>query len=65
VGFTVLPLKHATAEEMAEVLHRVFPSAEIVAEPRTKQLIVRTDAKTLEELEALLNRLDVPAPRGK
>jgi hypothetical protein len=64
-GLTVLTLKHATTEELSPVLKRVFPGAEITADPRTNQLIIRADAKTLEELEALLNRLDVAVPKGK
>lgn len=61
-GLTVLTLKHATANETAQLLKRVFPAAEVTADERTNQLVVRSDAKTLEELQALLVKLDVQVP---
>lgn len=61
-GLTVLTLKHATANETAQLLKRVFPAAEVTADERTNQLVVRADAKTLEELQALLLKLDVQVP---
>ena len=64
-GLTVLTLKHAAAAETAQLLKRVFPTAEVTADDRTNQLVVRADAKTLEELQALLAKLDVQVPRSK
>ncbi len=64
-GLTVIPLKHAVAEDLEEGLKHFFPTAEIVVEPRTNQLIVRADAKTLEELQALIGKLDVPVSKPK
>jgi hypothetical protein len=62
---TVIILKHATAVEMVEVLKRVFPTAEITPDQRSNQLIIRADDKTMDELEALVNRLDVEVPKRK
>lgn len=56
---TVFSLKNARALELTPVLNRVFPTAEVTAEERTNQLIVRADEKTTAELEALIKRLDV------
>ncbi len=61
-GLNVITLKHATADETAVLLKKVFPAAEVTADSRTNQLIVRADAKTLEELQALLTKLDVQVP---
>jgi RNA polymerase sigma factor (sigma-70 family) len=55
----VLVLKHALAHELVPVVGRVFPNAEITAEPRTNQLIIRADKKTMEEIHALIGKLDV------
>lgn len=64
-GLTVLTLKHALAGETAQLLKRVFPAAEVTADDRTNQLVVRADAKTLEELQALLVKLDVQVPKSR
>lgn len=64
-GLTVLTLKHALAGETATLLKRVFPAAEVTADDRTNQLVVRADAKTLEELQALLVKLDVQVPKSR
>jgi len=58
-GLTVYPLKFATAKQMVEVLEKVFPGAEITADPRTNQVIIRADEKTVVEIEAIIQRLDV------
>jgi RNA polymerase sigma factor (sigma-70 family) len=62
-GLTLLTLKHAAAGETATLLKRVFPNAEVTADDRTNQLIIRADARTLEELQTLLTKLDVQVPR--
>jgi RNA polymerase sigma factor (sigma-70 family) len=56
---TVLTLKNAEAQGMEQVLKKVFPTVQIVAEMRSNTLIIRADAKTLEELKALIAKLDV------
>jgi type II secretory pathway component GspD/PulD (secretin) len=64
-GLTVLTLKHAQADEMGKLLRQVVVHADITADARTNQLIVRADAKTLDELKELLIKLDVPVPQPK
>jgi RNA polymerase sigma factor (sigma-70 family) len=59
----VVTLKHATAQELAPVLDRVFPTAEITAEPRSNQLIIRADDRTRTQIEELIIRLDVEGRR--
>ena len=59
IKLTVISLRHATAKDMASVLEKVFPRDEITADPRSNQLIIRADAATLEEMQALISRLDV------
>jgi hypothetical protein len=54
----VFSLKNAKAEEMVAVLSKLFPSAEMVADPRTNTVVARADEKTLEELKMLITRLD-------
>ncbi|AMV28687.1 ECF RNA polymerase sigma factor SigE [Gemmata sp. SH-PL17] len=63
-GLKVVVLKHATAEELVPVLKKVFPNAEITAEARTNQLIVRADAELFQEVSKLLEKLDVDIPTG-
>jgi type II secretory pathway component GspD/PulD (secretin) len=57
-------LRNAEAAEIARVLKQVFNQSgvEITPDPRTNQLIVRADNKTLAELAALLEKLDIPLP---
>ena len=57
-GLTVFALKNANAEELAAVLKKVFPTAEITAEARTNQLIVRVSEKDMADFEKLIVRLD-------
>jgi RNA polymerase sigma factor (sigma-70 family) len=59
---TILKLKHAKAEELSNVLQRVFSGAEITPEPRTNQLIVRASSEQIKEVEKLLAELDVNVP---
>jgi hypothetical protein len=61
----VVVLKHAAADEMVPLLKKVFATAEITADTRTNQLIIRADAKSLEELKALLAQLDVEVPKKR
>ncbi|MBP3959849.1 sigma-70 family RNA polymerase sigma factor [Gemmata sp. G18] len=63
-GLKVVVLKHAVAEELVPVLKKVFPNAEITAEARTNQLIVRADTELFQEMSKLLEKLDVDAPTG-
>jgi RNA polymerase sigma factor (sigma-70 family) len=56
----VFTLKHANADEIASVLKRVFTTAEITPDPRTNQLIIRSDDRTRAEMQSVLERLDVP-----
>ncbi len=57
-GLTVYSLKNASADELAAVLKKVFPTAEITAESRTNQLIVRIGEKDAADFEKLIQRLD-------
>jgi type II secretory pathway component GspD/PulD (secretin) len=59
----VFVLKHAKAQELLPVLERLFRTAELTAEARSNQLIVRADDQTLKEVAALLEKLDVELPR--
>jgi len=59
----VFVLKHAKAQELVPVLERLFRTAELTAEARSNQLIVRADDETLAEVAKLLEKLDVELPR--
>ncbi|MBM3983776.1 MAG: hypothetical protein FJ304_26620, partial [Planctomycetes bacterium] len=61
-NLTIFELRNAAAEDIATVLKKVFPAAEVTAVPRSNQLIVRADGATLTELKALLDKLDVALP---
>ncbi len=63
--FNVFVLKQAKSEEMVTVLQKLFPNGTLTADPRTNSIILRGDGKTLEELKALLDKLDVPVPKAK
>jgi type II secretory pathway component GspD/PulD (secretin) len=39
-------------------LTKLFPNAEMVADPRTNTVIARADEKTLDELKMLITRLE-------
>jgi type II secretory pathway component GspD/PulD (secretin) len=61
-ALNVFTLKKATAEEMVGVLRKLFPNADIVADPRTNTVIARTDEKTLTDIRALIVRLEAIEP---
>ena len=61
----VFVLKHAAADDMVPLLKKVFATAEITADPRTNQLIIRADQATVAELAKLLEQLDVEASKRK
>ena len=63
--FNVFVLKQAKSEEMVTVLQKLFPNGTLTADPRTNSIILRGDEKTVEELKALLDKLDVPVPKAK
>ena len=65
VGLTVITLKHAQVEVLGPVLTKLFPAVDLTLDQRTNQLILRADAKTLEEIQSLLLKLDVEVPKGK
>jgi hypothetical protein len=54
----VFKLQNAKAEEMVVVLQKLFPNAEMVADPRTNTVIARADEKGLEEMKMLIARLE-------
>lgn len=58
-------LKHADLIDMeAIVTHFISPEGRVIAEPRTGQLLVQDTEANLEEISAIIQRLDVPiAPR--
>jgi RNA polymerase sigma factor (sigma-70 family) len=58
-GFQVLPLKHATAGQLATTLSQLFPAAKVVADDRTNSLILKAEAETVKEIHDLLGKLDV------
>jgi type II secretory pathway component GspD/PulD (secretin) len=62
---SVLTLKHAKAAEILKVLGGLFPTVEMIDDPRTNSLVVRADEKTLAELKELLSKLDVEVGRPK
>jgi RNA polymerase sigma factor (sigma-70 family) len=61
----VITLKHATADEMAVVLKKVFSNADITPDARTNQLVIRATEATLLEVERLIQQLDVDVPKRK
>jgi RNA polymerase sigma factor (sigma-70 family) len=67
---TVVALKHASAEELAGVLSRVFANQQtavqkfqITADQRSNQIIIRSDAETAMEVMKLVEKLDVPVQK--
>ncbi|HEY1187282.1 MAG TPA: sigma-70 family RNA polymerase sigma factor [Gemmata sp.] len=54
----VFNLKNSSAEEMVTVLKKLYPNAEMTADPRTNTIIARGDEKNIEELRLLIARLD-------
>jgi RNA polymerase sigma factor (sigma-70 family) len=62
---TIFQLKNAKAEEVALVLKKLFRTADIEGYPVGNSIIVRADEKTLDELRALLTKLDVEVPKPR
>ena len=60
-NIAVIDLEHAKAGELAQVLAKVFPDAQITFDASSNMLIVRASAETTQELTKLIKRLDVPA----
>ena len=67
----LVPLSHASAEELALLFNRLHQVADtegagvngaaIIADPRTNSLIIKADADTRKQLKALALELDAPA----
>jgi RNA polymerase sigma factor (sigma-70 family) len=64
-AINIFNLKFAKAEEMVTVMKKLYPNADMTADPRTNTVIVRADVDTLGELRALMARLDVEVPKSK
>ena len=64
-AYNVFSLKNANAPDMLAVLKQLFPNADMTADPRTNALVVRADEKTLEDLRALVAKLDVEVVKSK
>lgn len=67
----VFPLKHTSAEAIAELLRQLFPDSNLTADRRSNAIILRDHSGVLREVEQLLQTLDVPtetapaaAPQG-
>ncbi len=60
-SFQVIPMKHATARQLAETLTRLFPGVTAVADDRTNSLILKADADAVREIKELIQKLDVKA----
>lgn len=67
----VVPLAHASAKEMADMLGRLYQSqggggqqqakaVQVMADTRTNSLLLKADAATREEIKALAQDLDSP-----
>ncbi|MBA4062905.1 MAG: hypothetical protein C0501_04200 [Isosphaera sp.] len=61
----VIELKNAAAGETAELLKKLFPGSEFAADARTNSVVVRGDERTLEEVRALVTRLDAAGARKR
>ena len=61
----VIPLIHASAEEMSELLGRLYPTEAggltVMDDARTNSLIIKADVATREEIKTLARDLDMPA----
>jgi RNA polymerase sigma factor (sigma-70 family) len=64
---SIITLKYARAAEMAGVLEQVFNREGVVitADERTNSLVIRADPTTIDEVKAVIEKLDVPAPPRK
>jgi RNA polymerase sigma factor (sigma-70 family) len=58
-GIAVITLKYARADAMLTVLREVFPGWDMSIDSRTNSLIIRASEKSLEEVKALIAKLDV------
>jgi hypothetical protein len=58
---TVIPIKHASAPDLVDVLRTTFRNAamDLSFDSRTNSLIIRADDATLAEVKKLLEKLDV------
>ena len=62
----IIPLGESNAEKMAKVLTELFSArGTFQADERSNSLIVKADAKTLREVQDLLDRLDKQAAANK
>ncbi|NNE38361.1 MAG: type II secretion system protein GspD [Gammaproteobacteria bacterium] len=63
----VIPLVHASAKEMSELLGRLYPTEAgiltVMDDARTNSLIVKTDVATRDEIKNIARELDMPAER--
>jgi RNA polymerase sigma factor (sigma-70 family) len=60
--YQVVGLKHASAMDFASMLQQLFPAVNVVGYSQTNSLILKADQETLREVEALIKKLDIPAP---
>jgi general secretion pathway protein D len=60
----VIPLVHASAGEMSELLGRLYPTESggftVMQDARTNSLIVKSDVATRNEVKGLISDLDLP-----
>ncbi len=63
----VIPLVHASAEEMSDLLGRLYPTEAgmltVMDDARTNSLIVKADVATRDEIKNIARELDMPAER--
>jgi type II secretory pathway component GspD/PulD (secretin) len=64
-NLNIFNLKFANAPDMVAVLKQLFPNADMTADPRTNTIIVRAEDATLDELRAIVTRLDMEVPKSK
>ena len=62
---TIFTLKNAKAAELAKVVEKVFApqGVEVTADPRTNQLIVRSDDDAVPAITRIIEQLDVSVPK--
>jgi len=54
------PIKSANADELASILKRVFPTAQVVADARTNSVLVSAEAEsTLNDVQTMIAQLDI------
>ncbi len=63
----IIPLVHASAEEMSELLGRLYPTEAgmltVMNDARTNSLIIKADVATRDEIKNITRELDMPAER--